>query len=50
MVANQKPQAKIRKEKEKDDSPFFPFVIEFSDNLSMFADSIYIGLWQLLAK
>ena len=45
---NQKEIHQIKKG--KGDSPFFLFAIEFSFNLSMFADSKYIGLWQLLEK
>ena len=37
-------------EKERANRPFFLFAIEFSYNLSMFADSNSLGLWQLLEK
>ena len=37
-------------EKQRADRPFFLFAIEFSYNLSMFADSNSLGLWQLLEK
>ena len=37
-------------EKERANRPFFLFAIEFSYNLSMFANSNSLGLWQLLEK